>query len=315
MAIWELPSTPNARVVAAAGAAEPISATGAASGGSGHKPGRGRLPSTASLAGMESGAPIRVGVLGAAGRMGRTACRAVDGADGLILVAAADPAAVGEDLDGVADGIVMVAGPTEVVAAGAEVVVDFTVVDASRANLPILAEAGVHAVVGTSGLDGDDLAGLRASFTSSNCVVVPNFAIGAVLMMRFAEIAAPWFDTAEVLEFHHDGKADAPSGTALATADRMAAASADWAADGTMTENLSGGGRGAKGPSGIRIHAVRMRGMVAHQEVVLGTTGQTLTIRHDTVDRDSFMPGVLLAVRRIAEVPGVTVGLDALLGL
>ena len=270
---------------------------------------------TASLAGMESGAPIRVGVLGAAGRMGRTACRAVDGADGLILVAAADPAAVGEDLDGVADGIVVVAGPTEVVEAGAEVVVDFTVVDASRANLPILADAGVHAVVGTSGLDGDDLAGLRASFTSSNCVVVPNFAIGAVLMMRFAEIAAPWFDTAEVLEFHHDGKVDAPSGTALATADRMAAASADWAADGTMTENLSGGGRGAKGPSDIRIHAVRMRGMVAHQEVVLGTTGQTLTIRHDTVDRDSFMPGVLLAVRRIAEVPGVTVGLDALLGL
>ena len=311
MATWELPPSTNARVVAAGGAAEPISATGAATGGSGHKPGRERLPLTASLAGMESGAPIRVGVLGAAGRMGRTACRAVDGADGLILVAAADPAVVGEDLD----GVVVAAGPAEVVEAGAEVVVDFTVVDASRANLPILAEAGVHAVVGTSGLDGDDLAGLRSSFTSSNCVVVPNFAIGAVLMMRFAEIAAPWFDTAEVLEFHHDGKVDAPSGTALATADRMAAASADWAADGTMTENLSGGGRGAKGPSDIRIHAVRMRGMVAHQEVVLGTTGQTLTIRHDTVDRDSFMPGVLLAVRRIAEVPGVTVGLDALLGL
>ena len=311
MATWELPPTPNAPVGAAGGAAEPISATGAATGGSGHKPGRGWLPPTASLAGMESGAPIRVGVLGAAGRMGRAVCRAVDGADGLVLVAAADPAVVGEDLD----GVVVVAGPAEVVEAGAEVVVDFTVVDASRANLPILAEAGVHAVVGTSGLDGDDLAGLRASFTSSNCVVVPNFAIGAVLMMRFAEIAAPWFDTAEVLEFHHDGKVDAPSGTALATADRMAAASADWAADGTMTENLSGGGRGAKGPSDIRIHAVRMRGMVAHQEVVLGTTGQTLTIRHDTVDRDSFMPGVLLAVRRIAEVPGVTVGLDALLGL
>ena len=311
MATWELPPTPNAPVGAAGGAAEPISATGAATGGSGHKPGRGWLPPTASLAGMESGAPIRVGVLGAAGRMGRAVCRAVDGADGLVLVAAADPAVVGEDLG----GVVVAAGPAEVVEAGAEVVVDFTVVDASRANLPILADAGVHAVVGTSGLDGDDLAGLRSSFGSSNCVVVPNFAIGAVLMMRFAEIAAPWFDTAEVLEFHHDGKVDAPSGTALATADRMAAASADWAADGTMTENLSGGGRGAKGPSDIRIHAVRMRGMVAHQEVVLGTTGQTLTIRHDTVDRDSFMPGVLLAVRRIAEVPGVTVGLDALLGL
>ena len=310
MATWELPPTPNAPVGAAGGAAEPISAPGAATGGSGHKPGRGWLPPTASLAGMESGAPIRVGVLGAAGRMGRAVCRAVDGADGLVLVAAADPAVVGEDLD----GVVVAAGPAEVVEAGAEVVVDFTVVDASRANLPILAEAGVHAVVGTSGLDGDDLAGLRSSFGSSNCVVVPNFAIGAVLMMRFAEIAAPWFDTAEVLEFHHDGKVDAPSGTALATANRMAAASADWAADGTMTENLSGGGRGAKGPSDIRIHAVRMRGMVAHQEVVLGTTGQTLTIRHDTVDRDSFMPGVLLAVRRIAEVPGVTVGLDALLG-
>ena len=298
-------------MVAAGGAAEPISATGAASGGSGHKSGRGRLPSTASLPGMESGDPIRVGVLGAAGRMGRTVCRAVSAADGLILVAAADPAAVGEDLE----GVVLSAGPAEMVEAGAEVVVDFTGVDASRANLPILAEAGVHAVVGTSGLDDDDLAGLRSSFTSSNCVVVSNFAIGAVLMIRFAEMAAPWFDTAEVLEFHHDGKIDAPSGTALATADRMAAASAHWAADGTVTENLPGGGRGAKGPSDIRIHAVRMRGMVAHQEVVLGTVGQTLTIRHDTVDRDSFMPGVLLAVRRIAEVPGVTVGLDALLGL
>jgi len=260
---------------------------------------------------MESGDPIRVGVLGAAGRMGRTVCRAVAAADGLILVAVADPAAVGEDLE----GVVLAAGPTEMVEAGAEVVVDFTVVDASRANLPILAEAGVHAVVGTSGLDDDDLAGLRSSFTSSNCVVVSNFAIGAVLMIRFAEMAAPWFDTAEVLEFHHDGKIDAPSGTALATADRMAAASTRWEADGTVTENLPGGGRGAKGPSDIRIHAVRMRGMVAHQEVVLGTAGQTLTIRHDTVDRDSFMPGVLLAVRRIAEVPGVTVGLDTLLGL
>ena len=151
---------------------------------------------------MESGAPIRVGVLGAAGRMGRTVCRAVDGAEGLILVAVADLAAAEEELDGVAKGIVVAASPAEVVEAGAEVVVDFTVADASRANLPILAEAGVHAVVGTSGFDGDDLAGLRASFTSSNCVVVPNFAIGAVLMIRFAEIAAPWFDTAEVLEFH-----------------------------------------------------------------------------------------------------------------
>ena len=247
--------------------------------------------------------------------MGRTVCEAVEDADGLVLAAAADPTAVGFGIDGTSEEIIVVAGPVEVVEAGVEVVVDFTMAEASRANLPILAEAGIHAVVGTSGLGSEDLAGLRKSFTSSNCVVVPNFAIGAVLMMRFAEIAAPWFDTAEVLEFHHDGKVDSPSGTALATAQRMASVSTDWAADGTKTENLCGGGRGAKGPADIRIHAVRMRGMVAHQEVVLGTTGQTLTIRHDTIDRDSFMPGVLLAVRRIAAVPGVTVGLDSLLGL
>ena len=247
--------------------------------------------------------------------MGRTVCGAVEDADALVLAAAADSTAVGSGLDGTSEEIIVVSGAAEVGEAGVEVVVDFSVSDATRVNLPILAEAGVHAVVGTSGLDSDDLVGIRELFTSSNCVVVPNFAIGAVLMMRFAEIAAPWFDTAEVLEFHHDGKIDAPSGTALATAERMGSASTDWAVDGTTTENLSGGGRVAKVPSDIRIHAVRMRGMVAHQEVVLGTTGQTLTIGHDTTDRSSFMPGVVLAIGRIAEVPGVTVGLDALLGL
>ena len=172
----------------------------------------------------------------------------------------------------------------------------------------------MHAVVGTSGLDEADVGSLRAAFTSSNCLIAPNFAIGAVLMMRFAELAAPWFDTAEIVEVHHDGKVDAPSGTAVATAERMAAASADWAPDPTTREVMSGA-RGAAGPAGIRIHSLRMSGVVADQEVVLGTTGQTLTIRHDTTDRGSFMPGVVLAVGRIAEVPGVTVGLDVLLGL
>ncbi len=133
-------------------------------------------------------------------------------------------------------------------------------------------------------------------------------------MMHFAALAAPYFDTAEVIEFHHDGKVDAPSGTAVRTVERMAAASADWAADPTTHEVVEGS-RGGRGPADIRVHAVRMRGVVANQEVVLGTTGQTLTIRHDTVDRSSFMPGVLLACRSIAEHPGLTLGLEPLLGL
>ena len=133
-------------------------------------------------------------------------------------------------------------------------------------------------------------------------------------MMRFAELAAPYFETAEIIELHHDAKLDAPSGTAMLTAERMAAASADWAPDPTRTELLSGA-RGGEGPAGIHVHSLRLRGMVAHQEVILGTTGQTLTIRHDSYDRDSFMPGVVLAVKAVSERPGVTVGLDALLDL
>ncbi len=256
--------------------------------------------------------PIRVGVLGVAGRMGRTVVEAVHAADGMELVAAADPSAAGTEVHGVivvadVDALVSVDG-------GLDVVVDFTVAEASRASLPVLAAHGVHAVVGTSGLGDDDVAALRDAFTSSNCVVAPNFAIGAVLMMRFAEMAAPWFDTAEIVEVHHDGKVDAPSGTAVATAERMAAASADWAPDPTTREVVAGA-RGGAGPADIRIHSLRMRGAVADQEVVLGTAGQTLTIRHDTTDRTSFMPGVVLAVRAIGGIPGVTLGLDALLGL
>ena len=269
--------------------------------------------STGSLGpmGTNDSGPIRVGVLGVVGRMGRAVAAAVHEADGLTLVAAADPSAPGSEVNGVtvAAGVEdLLAGPD------VDVVVDFTVAEASRATLPVLAAAGVHAVVGTSGLGDDDLAALRDVFRTSNCVVAPNFAIGAVLMMRFAELAAPWFETAEIVETHHDGKIDAPSGTAVATADRMAAASAEWAPDPTTREVVSGA-RGGVGPADIRIHSLRMRGAVADQEVVLGTTGQTLTIRHDTTDRTSFMPGVVLAVRRIGDAPGVTLGLDALLGL
>lgn len=262
--------------------------------------------------GTTDAGPIRVGVLGAAGRMGRIVADAVRDAEGLVLAGAADLSAPGTHVHGVtvvADVDALLAGPD-----GLDVVVDFTVAEASRVTLPVLAAAGVHAVVGTSGLGDDDLAALSGAFTTSNCVVAPNFAIGAVLMMRFAEMAAPWFDTAEIVEIHHDGKVDAPSGTAVATAERMAAASAEWAPDPTTREVMPGA-RGGVGPADIHIHSLRMRGAVADQEVVLGTTGQTLTIRHDTIDRASFMPGVVLAVRRIAEVPGVTLGLDALLGL
>jgi 4-hydroxy-tetrahydrodipicolinate reductase len=169
-------------------------------------------------------------------------------------------------------------------------------------------------VVGTTGFTPEDYDHLRREFAKSNCLVAPNFAIGAVLMMRFAEIAAPFFETAEIIEMHHDQKVDAPSGTAMMTAQRMAAASSDWAPDPT-TDVVVPGARGGRGPGEIPVHSVRLRGVVAHQEVLLGTTGQSLSIRHDSYDRASFMPGVLLGVKRIADVDGLTIGLDTLLGL
>jgi 4-hydroxy-tetrahydrodipicolinate reductase len=264
---------------------------------------------------------VRVGVFGAGGRMGSTVCRAVAADPDLELVGAIDPHHSGLDLRHVT-GIDMPElhdlhidpDPAALLAAGAEVVVDFTVLDASRQNLAWAAEHGVHAVVGTSGFTSDDHDHLRQQFTRSNCLIAPNFAIGAVMMMRFAEMAAPWFETAEVIELHHDQKVDAPSGTAMSTVQRMADASDAWAEDPTVKEVLPGA-RGASGPAGIPVHSVRLRGLVAHQEVLLGTSGQTLSIRHDSYDRDSFMPGVVLAVKHIADRPGLTIGLDSLLGL
>jgi 4-hydroxy-tetrahydrodipicolinate reductase len=261
---------------------------------------------------------VRVGVFGAGGRMGSTVCRAVAAEPDLELVGAIDPHHSGLDLrhaTGVdVPDLHIAPDPAALVDAGAEVVVDFTVLDASRRNLEWAAEHGVHAVVGTTGFTADDHDHLRALFTRSNCLVAPNFAIGAVLMMRFAELAAPWFETAEVIELHHDQKVDAPSGTAMLTVERMAAASDDWAPDPTQKEVLAGA-RGARGPAGIPVHSVRLRGLVAHQEVLLGTDGQSLTIRHDSYDRSSFMPGVVLAIRQVADHPGLTLGLDTLLGL
>ena len=261
---------------------------------------------------------IRVGVFGAAGRMGRTVCDAVFSDPATELVAAVDPYHEGLDartVTGVdAPGLVVGGGCQTMGDARVEVVVDFTEADAARENLRWCAANGVHAVVGTTGLTEDDYDELRGAFTRSNCVVAPNFAIGAVLMMRLAEIAAPFFESVEVIELHHEGKKDAPSGTAVLTMERIAAASADWMPDPTTNEVIAGA-RGGKGPADISVHSVRLKGVVAHQEVLFGTTGQTLTIRHDSYDRSSFMPGVLLAVRRVADRPGVTIGLDALLDL
>ncbi len=249
--------------------------------------------------------------------MGSTVCRAVADDPDLQLVAAVDPYHSGLDLHqvtGVDMPLQVAAGPEVFNDAGAEVVIDFTLAAAARDNLAWLAEHAVHAVVGTTGFSEGDLKSFERAFERSNCVIAPNFAIGAVLMMRFAELAAPYFDSAEIIELHHDQKIDAPSGTAMLTAERMAAASSTWMAEGPAEEVIPGA-RGGKGPGDIRVHAVRVRGMVAHQEVILGTAGQTLTVRHDSYDRSSFMPGVLLAVKAVPDRPGVTVGLDALLDL
>jgi 4-hydroxy-tetrahydrodipicolinate reductase len=257
---------------------------------------------------------VRIGVIGAAGRMGATVCDAVEGSNDLELVAAIDPNGVGAS----AGAGVTVAGELDVLTdVGAQVAVDFTVPGAALANALWCADRGIHAVIGTTGLDGAALAQLAAAFAPTGplgCVVAPNFAIGAVLMMRFAELAAPWFDTAEIIELHHDAKVDAPSGTAVLTANRMAAVSGEWGADPTRVETVPGA-RGGTGPGGIHIHSVRLRGLVAHQEVLLGGAGQSLTIRHDSYDRKSFMPGVLLAVREVPSRPGLTLGLEALLGI
>jgi 4-hydroxy-tetrahydrodipicolinate reductase len=253
--------------------------------------------------------------------MGTEVCRAVAGDPELELVGAVDPHHAGIDLRQVAGvdvpGVQVEMTADSLAHTGVEVAVDFTELQAARANLAWCAGHGVHAVVGTTGFADADIDDVRRLFPEdgpANCFVAPNFAIGAVLMIRFAELAAPWFDTAEIVELHHDAKIDAPSGTATLTAERMAAASGEWAPDPT-TALVVEGARGGAGPAGIRIHSVRLRGLVAHQEVLLGTTGQTLSIRHDSYDRSSFMPGVLLAIKSVAKRPGVTVGLDRLLGL
>lgn len=249
---------------------------------------------------------IRVGVLGAAGRMGRAVGRAVASADDLELVAAVDPEQGGD-----AEGVQIAA--TIDALADADVAVDFTHPSAVMANVRWCLGHAVHMVVGTTGLSPEMLDQMRALADAgdANCVVAPNFALGSVLLLRFAAEAARFFDAAEIIELHHDGKADAPSGTAVATARAIEAARAgEWSAPDAIGVDPSA--RGAV-VDGVRVHAVRLPGLVAHEEVLFGGPGQVLTLRHDALDRSAFMPGVLLAVRSVADRPGLTVGLDALL--
>lgn len=246
-------------------------------------------------------AMIKVAVFGARGRMGAEVCRAVDAADDLDLVAGID---VGDD---------------RAAAEPASVAVDFTHPDAVMDNLEWCIDHGIHAVVGTTGFTDDHYDQLRTRLADGGglgIVVAANFSVGAILMMHFARQAAAFYESVEVIELHHPGKADAPSGTAATTARMIANARADagLAPPPDATVHELPGARGAQ-VDGIRVHGVRLRGLVAHQEVLFGADGETLTIRHDSLDRASFMPGVVAAVRAVPERPGLTVGIESILGI
>jgi 4-hydroxy-tetrahydrodipicolinate reductase len=241
---------------------------------------------------------IKVGVLGSRGKVGQEVCKAVEDASDAELVAVVD---AGDDIDAL-------------VTSGAQVVVDFTHPDVVMDNLEFLVDHGIHAVVGTTGFDDARLAQLEkwlADSPRTGVLIAPNFSIGAILMMRFAAEAAPYFESVEIIELHHPDKADAPSGTATRTA-RLIAEARRAAGSAPIPDATSTSLEGARGADvdGIRVHGLRIRGLVAHQEVLLGGPGETLTIRHDSLDRVSFMEGVLLGVRSIASHPGLTVGLE-----
>jgi len=240
---------------------------------------------------------IKVGVLGSRGRMGSEVVKAVTEASDLELVAALD---LGDSLD-------------TLVTNGAQVVVDFTTPDSVMANLEFLISKNINAVVGTTGFDDARIAKIKSLLSSSKSgvLIAPNFAIGAVLMMEFATKAARYFESAEIIELHHPNKVDAPSGTAARTADLMAKSRKE-AGLGPMPDATSTSLDGARGATvgDIPVHSVRLRGLVAHQEVLLGGIGETLSIRHDSIDRVGFMPGVLLGIRQVVTHPGLTFGLE-----
>ncbi len=240
---------------------------------------------------------IKVAVLGSRGRMGSEVVKAVTEAADLELVAQLD---LGDSLD-------------TLVSAGAQVVVDFTTPDSVMANLEFLIKNNICAVVGTTGFDDSRIAKIKSLLSSSKAgvLIAPNFAIGAVLMMEFATKAAKYFESAEIIELHHPNKVDAPSGTAARTAELMSAArkQAGRTAMPDATSTSLDGARGAT-VGDVPVHSVRLRGLVAHQEVLLGGIGETLSIRHDSIDRVGFMPGVLLGVRQVISHPGLTFGLE-----
>jgi 4-hydroxy-tetrahydrodipicolinate reductase len=264
---------------------------------------------------------VRVGVLGATGRMGRATCEAVLAAPDLELAAVVGRATgvgrpLAELVPGAPEGLPVAESLSELLAAEAEVVVDFSRPEATAAAVEGLVPEGVHLVSGTTGLPPellDDLANLAGKAEHGNVVWAPNFALGAVLAMHFAAVAARFYPAAEVIELHHQGKADAPSGTALRTARAIAASRQQQAEPAGGRESVAGvrGGEVDR----VRVHSVRLPGLVAHQEVIFGGQGEVLTLRHDSLDRSSFMPGVLLAVREVGTRPGLTVGLEPLLGL
>jgi 4-hydroxy-tetrahydrodipicolinate reductase len=263
---------------------------------------------------------VRVGVLGATGRMGQFVCNAVlDSSDLELAAVVARSSGVGRPLrDLVPDApeeLLVSESLSDLLAAEAEVVVDFSRPEATAAAVEGLLPEGVHLVSGTTGLPAellDDLAALAGKTDHGNVVWAPNFALGAVLAMHFAAVAGRFYPAAEVIELHHQGKADAPSGTALRTA--RAIATARKREPGRAGEESVPGVRGGE-VEGVRVHSVRLPGLVAHQEVIFGGQGEVLTLRHDSLDRSSFMPGVLLAVQAVATRPGLTVGLEPLLGL
>lgn len=252
---------------------------------------------------IEEGGPIRVGVLGAQGRMGAAAVEAIGAAEGMVVAAALD---LGDPL-------------RDLVEASCQVIVDFTTPDSVMGNLEFAIEHGLHCVVGTTGFDDERLAEVRTWAAASpgvGVLIAPNFSIGAVLMMHLSTLAAPYFESVEVIELHHPDKVDAPSGTAAHTARAIGAArtEAGLPAIPDATSSSMEGARGAR-VAEIPVHSVRLRGLVAHQEVLFGGPGETLTIRHDSLDRSCFMPGVVLAVRSVANFPGVHVGLAEYLDL
>ncbi|CAN5783133.1 4-hydroxy-tetrahydrodipicolinate reductase [soil metagenome] len=258
---------------------------------------------------------IGVGVIGATGRMGREVCRAVAADPALALVAAVSRSAPGATLtdaiglEGEPGAVVLVQHLDDISGSGADVVVDFTAPSHAPDHIAWAIANGVHVVVGTTGFEIDD-AWREAAI---GVIVAPNFAIGAVLLMRFAEQAARHLPSAEVIEMHHDGKVDAPSGTALLTAHRIAAARSQ-SPEASAADAVNPGARGFD-VDGVRVHSVRLPGLVAHEEVIFGGQGQILTLRHDSTDRTSFMPGVLLAIAAAPSRPGLTVGLEPLLDL